>query len=309
MGKEHHWCYWASLQNKAPQILQNEWSPMRLLGRALEVEQRSQKGLSGIGQDGDAISRYCHQVVEWLQPKGLPGVKEGNSFFLQMRSAWPGPEESQKQQSHRYSSEGWEGKRGYLPHDKVELSESHWILPPSQWLPWGFGSRAVTPDRYILKNILFIYMQERGGEKEREREKERAHEQREWQAEGEGEAGSPWSREPDIWLDPKTLGSWLELKTGAQLTDIFEGAWPHGVCSVLGASKWFLFLYGWVIWRPSCPCAQWASLYSFPNTNPWSLQFLLPRSNAGSRSPGLAAQSPIPQPEAVHGAVVLDLDL
>jgi len=29
----------------------------------------------------------------------------------------------------------------------------------------------------------------------------------EWQAKAEGEAGSPWSREPDAGLDPRTLGS------------------------------------------------------------------------------------------------------
>jgi len=44
--------------------------------------------------------------------------------------------------------------------------------------------------------MLFIYV----------REKEST--QGEWQAEEtEGEAGSPWSREPDAGLDPRTLGS------------------------------------------------------------------------------------------------------
>lgn len=76
-----------------------------LLERALEVGQPSQQGFSGIGQDGDAIPRYCHQVVGWLQTKGLPGVKEESSFFLQM-SAWTGPKVSQKQESHRNSFKG-----------------------------------------------------------------------------------------------------------------------------------------------------------------------------------------------------------
>ena len=33
------------------------------------------------------------------------------------------------------------------------------------------------------------------------------HKQEEQQAEGGGEAGSPLSREPNVGLDPKTLGS------------------------------------------------------------------------------------------------------
>ena len=36
--------------------------------------------------------------------------------------------------------------------------------------------------------------------------------QAEWQAEAEGEAGSLLSKEPDVGLDPRTLGSWPELK-------------------------------------------------------------------------------------------------
>ena len=39
------------------------------------------------------------------------------------------------------------------------------------------------------------------------REREREHKQREWQAEREGEPGSPRSREPEVRLDPRTLGS------------------------------------------------------------------------------------------------------
>ena len=35
-------------------------------------------------------------------------------------------------------------------------------------------------------------------------------------AEVEGEAGSPLSREPDEGLDPRTLQSWLELKSNTQ---------------------------------------------------------------------------------------------
>jgi len=33
--------------------------------------------------------------------------------------------------------------------------------------------------------------------------------------EGEGEADSPLSREPDVGLDPRTLGSWPEPKADA----------------------------------------------------------------------------------------------
>ena len=51
---------------------------------------------------------------------------------------------------------------------------------------------------YFLK-ILIIYLTER--------ECVHKHKWGEWQAEGEGEADSPWSREPDAELDPKTLGS------------------------------------------------------------------------------------------------------
>ena len=47
--------------------------------------------------------------------------------------------------------------------------------------------------------ILFIYQRERGRESE--------HRQTEWQAEAEGEADSPPSKEPDVGLDPRMLGS------------------------------------------------------------------------------------------------------
>ena len=53
-----------------------------------------------------------------------------------------------------------------------------------------------TKDTIIFK-ILFIY---RGGGKSE-------HRQTEWQAEAEGEAGSLPSKEPDVGLDPRTLGS------------------------------------------------------------------------------------------------------
>ena len=41
------------------------------------------------------------------------------------------------------------------------------------------------------------------------------HKQAEWQAEAEREAGSPLSKEPDMGLDPRTLGSRPELKAVA----------------------------------------------------------------------------------------------
>ena len=46
---------------------------------------------------------------------------------------------------------------------------------------------------------LFIYLTVRGEQRE--------HKQGEQQAEGEREAGSQLSREPDMGLDPRTLGS------------------------------------------------------------------------------------------------------
>jgi len=36
---------------------------------------------------------------------------------------------------------------------------------------------------------------------------EREHKRGEWQAGAEGEAGSPQSKEPDVGLNPRTLGS------------------------------------------------------------------------------------------------------
>ena len=42
---------------------------------------------------------------------------------------------------------------------------------------------------------------------ERERERESSYKQGEKQAEGEGEADSLLRREPDVGLDPRTLGS------------------------------------------------------------------------------------------------------
>ena len=38
-------------------------------------------------------------------------------------------------------------------------------------------------------------------------------------AETEGETGSPWSREPDVGLNPRTLGSGSEPKADAQLIE------------------------------------------------------------------------------------------
>ena len=61
--------------------------------------------------------------------------------------------------------------------------------------PWGAFKKI---DLFIY---LFIYLTEREGERERE------HKQGKQQAEGEREAGSLLSREPDMGLDPRTLGS------------------------------------------------------------------------------------------------------
>jgi len=46
-------------------------------------------------------------------------------------------------------------------------------------------------------------------------DREREHKRGELQAEGEGEADPPPSREPDLGLDPRTLGSWPGLKADA----------------------------------------------------------------------------------------------
>ena len=43
-----------------------------------------------------------------------------------------------------------------------------------------------------------------------------------WGAESEGEADSLLSREPDAGLNPKTLGSWPELKADTQLTELLR---------------------------------------------------------------------------------------
>ena len=55
---------------------------------------------------------------------------------------------------------------------------------------------------FFFFKILFIYLSGIEGERASE------HRQTERQAEAEGEAGSPPSKEPDVGLDPKTLGSW-----------------------------------------------------------------------------------------------------
>ena len=52
---------------------------------------------------------------------------------------------------------------------------------------------------FFFKDFIYLF--------DRERERERAHKQAERQAKGEGEEGSPLSREPDVGLDPRTLGS------------------------------------------------------------------------------------------------------
>ena len=52
----------------------------------------------------------------------------------------------------------------------------------------------IFPTFFFFK-VLFIYLTQREPK------------QRERQAEGEGEAGSPLSREPEVGLDPRTLGS------------------------------------------------------------------------------------------------------
>ena len=47
--------------------------------------------------------------------------------------------------------------------------------------------------------LFYLFVRERASESE--------HRQTEWQAESEGEAGPLRSKEPDVGLDPKTLGS------------------------------------------------------------------------------------------------------
>ena len=65
-----------------------------------------------------------------------------------------------------------------------------------------FDYSKILPFIFIFLKILFIYLSERGRKRERER---REHKQGEWQA--EGEAGSPLSKEPDVGLNHRTLGS------------------------------------------------------------------------------------------------------
>jgi len=55
----------------------------------------------------------------------------------------------------------------------------------------------------LFKKILFIYLTER----------EHEHKLGEWQT--EGEVGSPLGGEPDVGLDPRTLGSWPGPKADA----------------------------------------------------------------------------------------------
>ena len=61
--------------------------------------------------------------------------------------------------------------------------------------------------KQVLLKKKFIYLRKREDERERESA---------WAGGGlQGEADSPLSRDPDVGLDPRTLGSWLELKAGA----------------------------------------------------------------------------------------------
>jgi len=48
---------------------------------------------------------------------------------------------------------------------------------------------------FFFKDFIYLF------------DREREHKQGEWQAEAEREAGSPPSRETDVGLDPRTLGS------------------------------------------------------------------------------------------------------
>jgi len=69
-------------------------------------------------------------------------------------------------------------------------------------------SSSLSPENswFIFFNILFIHLRQRD-------KRERA-----WaggEAEGEEEADSPLSQEPNVGLDPRTLGSWSEPKADA----------------------------------------------------------------------------------------------
>ena len=55
----------------------------------------------------------------------------------------------------------------------------------------------------FFKDFIYLF--------ERQHEREREHEQR-GQGKGEGEADSLLNREPDVDLDPRTLGPWPEPK-------------------------------------------------------------------------------------------------
>ena len=66
---------------------------------------------------------------------------------------------------------------------------------------WVTRSNAIIYTSTFNKKILFIYLIERV--------------QARGAADGEEEAGSPLSREPNTELNPRTLGSWPELKADA----------------------------------------------------------------------------------------------
>lgn len=52
---------------------------------------------------------------------------------------------------------------------------------------------------FFFKDFIYLFVRERASESE--------HRQTEWKAESEGEAGSLRSKEPDVGLDPRMLGS------------------------------------------------------------------------------------------------------
>ena len=61
---------------------------------------------------------------------------------------------------------------------------------------------------FFFKDFIYLFHRQRSHVRQRSQVAER-------QAEREEKAGSPWSREPDAGLDPRTLGSWPEPKAEA----------------------------------------------------------------------------------------------
>jgi len=102
-------------------------------------------------------------------------VKEGDEFILPLR--------------------GWRSRE--LKHLPVLTQLVKRKGNQNLHLPIILSCSVLTTNQYFFLKILFIYLTER----------EIARAGTQARGVGEGEVGFPWSREPDAWLDPGTLGS------------------------------------------------------------------------------------------------------